>query len=249
MVDFKKSFKDKANVGFIMMGYPNLATSEAFLKSLDKKSKIDILELGVPYSDPLADGLIISEAAKEALEKGVNIEKIFKSLEKIKLKKPLVFLVYYNLIFSYVREKFVKKAKEVGISALIVPELVYEENEEFFKICSQNDMALVPLIATTTSEQRMKLILSRASGFVYAVASLGITGGKQVAKAKLKKLVTQIKKHTNLPVFVGFGIKNSDDVNAIKALSDGAIVGTSIIEAFKNKSLEKIHSKINEIFS
>lgn len=248
MVDVRKFYKDKANVGFMMMGYPNLATSEAFLKSLDK-SKIDILELGVPYSDPLADGEVIANAAARALQNGVNIELIFKSLEKIKTKKCLVFLVYYNLIFAYGLERFVKRAKKAGIKALIVPELVFEENEALFEICESEGVALVPLIATTTDEKRMKLILSRARGFVYLVASLGITGGKQVAKARLKSWVQKIRKYTDLPVFIGFGIKDNKDVQSIKQICDGAIVGTSLIKCFENKILTQIHAKINEIFA
>ncbi|TKX30230.1 tryptophan synthase subunit alpha [Campylobacter sp. MIT 12-5580] len=247
MVDFKHFYKEKANVAFSVFGYPNLATTKAFLQRLDT-SKIDILELGIAYSDPIADGRIISEAALQALNEGINIHEVFKSLTELKIKKPIVFLVYYNLIFSYGIKQFVEESKKVGIKGLIVPELPFEENEELFRECEKAGLALIPLISVTTSKERMQKILTRASGFVYVVASLGITGGKQVGFSRLKSLVKELRAYTTLPIFIGFGIKNAKDVQNIKQICDGAIVGTSIVEAFKEKKITKIMQKVNEIF-
>lgn len=248
MVDFKQFYKEKANVAFSVFGYPNLATTKAFLQRLDT-SKIDILELGIAYSDPIADGKIISEAALKALNQGINIHEVFKTLAEIKTKKPIVFLVYYNLIFSYGIKKFVEESKKVGIKGLIVPELPFEENEELFKECEKAGLALIPLISVTTSKERIQKILTRASGFIYLVASLGITGGKQVAFSRLKALVKELRSYTTLPIFIGFGIKNAKDVENIKQICDGAIVGTSVVEAFKEHNIKQILNTINSLFS
>lgn len=241
------SFKDKANVAYIVAGYPNLTLTREFLAHLDE-SKIDILEIGIPYSDPIADGAVIFEAVSKALQGGASVHKVFELLEGVKTTKTLVFLVYYNLIFSYGLKKFVANAKKVGIQGLIVPELPYEENEELFKECQKAHIALIPLVSVTTSEERLKKILSRASGFVYALASVGITGGNQMAHKRLENLVKRIKKHTNLPVFAGFGIKDKSDVKECKKVADGAIVGTSVVQAFDSGDLKEVMKKVDEFF-
>lgn len=248
MVDFKAFYKDKANVAYMVMAYPNFKLCEDFLNKLDE-SDIDILEIGIPYSDPISDGKIISEAALKALEGGADIEKIFTSLEKIKTKKALVFLVYYNLIFSYGIKKFVKRAKELNIKGLIVPELVYEENEDLFKECVKNGIALIPLISLTTPKARIEKILTRASGFVYAVASIGITGGVKSELAVIEKLVKDIKEFTTLPVFVGFGVKTNEDVKELRKICDGVIIGTAMVESFKNNDLDKILQTSSKLFA
>lgn len=240
-------FKDKANVGYIVAGYPNLTLTREFLANLDE-SKIDILEIGIPYSDPIADGAVIFEAVSKALQGGASVHKVFELLENVKTSKTLVFLVYYNLIFCYGLKKFVANAKKVGVQGLIVPELPYEENEALFKECQKVGIALIPLVSVTTSEERLKKILSRASGFVYALASVGITGGNQMAQDKLQDLVKRIKKHTNLPVFAGFGIKDKSDVMACKRVADGAIVGTSLVQAFAKGDLKEVLAKVDGVF-
>ena len=247
MVDFTRFYKDKANVGYIVAGYPSLKTTEQFLLSL-AKTKIDILEIGLPYSDPLADGQVISEASLKALQAGIGTKEVFALLAGINTAKCLVLLVYYNIIFSYGLTEFVRECKRAKIAALIVPDLPFEENEALFRACEQEGIALVGLVSVTSPKERIERILTRSSGFIYLVASLGITGGKQVAKARLRAKVKEIKALTTLPVFIGFGIKNAKDVASIKQISDGAIVGTSIVECFKQPSTRKIIKKIDEIF-
>lgn len=245
MADF--SFKDKANVAYIVAGYPNLDRSREFLARLDE-SKIDILEIGIPYSDPIADGEVIFGAVSQALNAGVTVHKVFDLLENVKTQKTLVFLVYYNLIFSYGLKKFVANAKKVGIKGLIVPELPFEENEELYEECCKANIALIPLVSVTTSKKRLKQILSRASGFVYALASVGITGGHHMQRKRLENLVKTIKKYTNLPVFVGFGIKDKQDVQECKKIADGVIVGTAVVQTFDSKSLDETMKKLDAIF-
>lgn len=245
MADF--SFKDKANVAYIVAGYPNLEFTKAFLKHLDE-SKIDILEIGVPYSDPIADGEVIFKAVSKALQSGTNVHKVFELLEAVKTNKTLVFLVYYNLIFSYGLKKFVANSKKVGIKGLIVPELPFEENEELFIECQKAGIALIPLVSVTTNGERLKKILSRASGFVYALASVGITGGSQMAHKRLENLVKRIKKHTDLPVFAGFGIKDKNDVKECKKIADGVIVGTSVVKAFESGDIKEVTKRVEMLF-
>ena len=240
-------FKGKANVGYIVAGYPNLNLTREFLEHLDE-SKLDILEIGIPYSDPIADGAVIFEAARKAMEEGTDIHKVFELLKGIKTSKTLVLLVYYNLIFSYGLEKFVKMAKSVGVSGLIVPELPFEENEALFKECQREKLALIPLVSVTTDKQRLKKILSRASGFVYALASIGITGGNQIEHQRLQSLITELKKLTNLPIFVGFGVKTRSDVKECQKIADGAIVGTSLVQAFESGKLSEVLARLDEIF-
>ena len=247
MVDFRTFYKENANVAYMVLGYKNLQNSKEFLNNLDKTS-IDILELGIAYSDPIADGEIISKAAKKALENGANINKCFEILSEVKTKKALVFMVYYNTIFSYGLKNFVKKAKSVGICALIVPDLSYEEIKHLRAECKKADISLISLISITTPKERVKMILSKASGFVYLLASFGITGGKSVDEKILKDKISEIRAYTNLPIFVGFGIKNNQDVKKMRKLADGVVVGTSIVECFEEENLQDTLDKIEEIF-
>ncbi|WP_348518278.1 tryptophan synthase subunit alpha [Campylobacter sp. CCS1377] len=247
MVNFKEFYQENANVAYMVMGYPNLEESEKFLNSLDQSS-IDILEIGIPYSDPISDGRIISEAALQALNQGTSIHEVFKILENVSTSKTLVFLVYYNLIFSYGIKAFVEKAKSAGIKGLIVPELPFEENEELFIECQKQGIALIALISITTPEERIKQILTRTSGFIYAVASIGITGGEKLAEQRLQSLIEKIRKYTKLPIFAGFGIKNNEDVKKIRKISDGVIVGTSIVALFKDKKDQELLDEIEQIF-
>ncbi|EHG8601851.1 tryptophan synthase subunit alpha [Campylobacter jejuni] len=247
MVDFRKFYKENANVAYTVLGYPNLQTSEAFLQRLDQ-SPIDILELGVAYSDPIADGEIIADAAKIALDQSVDIHSVFELLARIKTKKALVFMVYYNLIFSYGLEKFVKKAKSLGICALIVPELSFEESDNLIKECERYNIALITLVSVTTPKERVKKLVKHAKGFIYLLASIGITGTKSVEEAILQDKVKEIRSFTNLPIFVGFGIQNNQDVKRMRKVADGVIVGTSIVKCFKQGNLDIIMKDIEEIF-
>jgi len=247
MVDFRKFYKQKANIAYIVMGYPNLELSKEFLKHLDE-SPIDILEVGVAYSDPIADGEIIANAAAQALEKGVDIYKVFKTLHQIKTQKSLVFMVYYNLIFSYGLKKFVQDAKKAGISALIVPELSFEESSDLRKECEKENLALITLISITTPKARIKKLVKKAQGFIYLLASVGITGGKKAKEEILAKKIAEIREFTDLPIFVGFGIKNNTDVKAVHRIADGCVVGTNVVKIFESNDLNKILKDIKEMF-
>lgn len=247
MVDFRKFYKDKANIAYIVMGYPNLDMSVKFIKRLDE-CNIDILEVGVPYSDPIADGEIIANAASKALENGTTIYKILEKLEKIETNKALVFMAYYNLIFAYGLKAFVKAAKKAGICGLIVPELSYEESSDLKKECDKEGLALITFISLTTPKERIAKLCKNANGFIYLLASIGLTGGKSSRNELLVNKIEEIKAYTKLPIFVGFGIKNYEDVEKIHKISDGAIVGTSIVNEFQNENIDEVIKNVKEIF-
>ncbi|MBT0857311.1 tryptophan synthase subunit alpha [Campylobacter coli] len=247
MVDFTSFYEDKANVAYMVLGYPNLKITEEFLRHLDESS-IDVLELGIPYSDPIADGEVIANAAKIALDQDINIHKIFELLAKVKTKKALVFMVYYNLIFSYGLENFVKKSKALGISALIVPELSYEESKALYKECQKYDIALITLVSITTPKERVKELVKNAKGFIYLLASVGITGGQRVGNELLQEKIQEIQSFTKLPIYVGFGVKNNADVKSIRKIADGVIVGTNIVKLFASNDIKQILKGVEEIF-
>ncbi|CZE45855.1 tryptophan synthase subunit alpha [Campylobacter geochelonis] len=242
-----KAFENKkANIGYVVAGYPSLDYTKKFINSLDE-SCLDILELGIPYSDPLADGKVIFEASFSAVRSGVDTQKVFDMLKECKTNKCLVFLVYYNLIFAYGQEAFVKATKEVGISGLIVPDLPLEESDELFDLCQKNGLSLIPLISVT-SEHRLDRLLEKSSGFIYGVGSIGVTGGKQTPVERLKNMINDIKKKTNLPIAVGFGIRSNEDVKLTKSYADGAIIGTSIVKLTSELDVKSLLNEINKFF-
>ena len=231
-----------------MAGYPSVDFTKSFLSNLDRTA-IDILEIGIPYSDPLADGKLISQASFAASQAGVTTDTVFDLLASVKgtVHKPLVFLVYYNLVFAYGVDAFLQKCAEVGISGLIIPDLPYEEAQELVEKLRVHHIAFIPLVSVT-SQGRIASIASLGDGFVYAVGSLGVTGSKQVDLGRLEQFITDIKQHTTLPVALGFGIKTNSDVQTMRRYADGVIVGTSIVILTQNNDVAKTMKKIEELF-
>lgn len=247
MDKIKRAFEGKkANIAYVVAGYPSLEYTKELINNLDS-SVVDILELGVPYTDPLADGSVIFNASFKAVENGVDTDSVFAMLKECKTTKALVFLIYYNLIYAYGIDEFLKEAKNSGISGLIVPDLPFEESEELFSKCENMGLSLIPLISVT-SEHRMDKLLSRSSGFIYAVGSIGITGGKQTPVNRLKHMVGDLKKASDLPVAVGFGIRTNDDVKLVKSYADGAIMGTSIVKLTDKLDVPKLFLEIEKFF-
>ncbi len=245
---FKKN--DKKLVTFVTGGDPNLDTSLEIIKSIINNGA-DIIEIGMPFSDPMADGPIIQLSSNRAIKTGINLDNIFylaSEARRIKENLPIILMGYYNLIFYFGIKKFVKKCKENGVDGLIIVDLQPEEDEDLVKELNNNQIDLIRLITPTTDEDRLKLILKNASGFLYYVSVMGITGQKSANLNELEKSIKFIKKHTNLPVIPGFGIKNSKDVNNICKIADGAVVGSSIIkiveENLNNK--EKMLSNVSK---
>ena len=244
--------KEKKLVTFVTGGDPDLNTSAEIIKTIINNGA-DIIEIGMPFSDPMADGPTIQLSSNRAISKGIDLENIFtlaSEAKKIKRDIPIILMGYYNLILYFGIKQFVKRCKENGVDGLIIVDLQPEEDEDLINELNNNHIDLIRLITPTTDENRLKLILKNASGFLYYVSVMGITGEKSANLDDLEKSLAFIKKFTNLPIVPGFGIKNSTDVNNICKIADGAVVGSSIIKIIEENlnDKEKMLSEIN-IFS
>jgi len=224
-----------AFIPFITAGYPDLETTKELLFCLEKNGAAAI-ELGLPFSDPLADGAVIQEAAKQSIEGGTNVNKVFNLLEEIKgaVKTPIILFTYYNLVLNYGEEAFVKRAKRVGVSGFILPDLPFEESVGFNALCKDAGLDFIMLVAPTSGEERIKIIAKNSSGFIYVVSSTGVTGVRESFSDILTDMVTQIKSVTDTPIAVGFGVSKPEQIKSLAKLNiDGAIIGSAIIRLIK----------------
>ena len=231
MTKIKQAFSDgKAFIPFITCGDPDLETTAKVVKAAAENGA-DLIELGIPFSDPTAEGPVIQAANIRALNGGVNTDKIFDFVRELRkdIKIPLVFMTYANVVFSYGSDKFISLCAEVGIDGLILPDIPYEEKEEFLDICHQYDVALISLIAPT-SKNRVGMIAKDAEGFIYLVSSLGVTGVRTEINTELSSIVEVIRENTDIPCAVGFGISTPQQAHDMAAVADGAIVGSAIIK-------------------
>jgi tryptophan synthase alpha chain len=220
----------KAFIPFVTCGDPDLETTEKIVMAMADNGA-DLIELGIPFSDPTAEGLVIQAANARALSKGVTTDKIFDMVIRIRKKVdvPMVFMTYANVVFSYGSERFISKCKAIGIDGLILPDIPYEEKDEFDPICKRYDVDLISLIAPT-SEDRISMIAKKASGFVYIVSSLGVTGVRGEITTDIGSMVRLVRKNTDIPCAVGFGISTPEQATKMADLSDGAIVGSAIVK-------------------
>lgn len=221
--------KRKSFIGYLTAGDPNIDTLEPLLYALEEGG-CDIIEIGVPFSDPLADGPTIQAAGQRSIDNGTNIYKIFEVLEtcRAKIKVPLAFLVYFNTLTVYGVEAFVKKCEEVGIDGLIIPDLPFEESSELTQFLDQDKVAFIPF-ATPTSKERMAFTLDGGSGFVYTVSSMGVTGRASDFHIDLDAYIKEVKTYAKIPVAIGFGISTKEDVARMSQLADAVIVGSAIV--------------------
>lgn len=222
---FKKN--KKAFIPFITCGDPCLETTKELIYVLEKAGA-DLIELGIPFSDPTAEGPVIESANMRALSTGVTTDKIFDMVAEIDVKVPLVFMTYANVVFSYGIERFVKKCVEVGISGMILPDIPFEEKEEFSVICDQYAVDFVSLIAPT-SQDRIAMIAKEAKGFVYCVSSMGVTGVRNSITADVDSMVALVREVTQVPVAIGFGISTPEQAKSMSEKCDGVIVGSAIV--------------------
>ncbi|MBP3569921.1 MAG: tryptophan synthase subunit alpha [Lachnospiraceae bacterium] len=233
----------KAFIPFITCGDPDLETTGKLVRAAVENGA-DLIELGIPFSDPTAEGPVIQGANIRALSKGITTDQIFEFVKELRkdVKIPLVFMTYANVVFSYGAEKFISICKEIGIDGIILPDLPFEEKEEFQPICKQYDVALISLIAPT-SHQRIAMIASAAEGFVYIVSSLGVTGTRSEITTDLSSIIKMVKAHTDVPCAIGFGISTPEQAKKMAAISDGVIVGSAIIklmEKYGSESAEPV---------
>jgi len=220
----------KVFIPFITAGDPSLEITEEMIYAMEKAGA-GIIEIGIPFSDPVAEGPVIQAADLRALQAGCKTDKIFAMLKKVRqnTQVPLVFLTYINPIFTYGCDKFFKNCQECGISGVIVPDVPFEEKGEIAQYCKQYDVNLISLIAPT-SEQRIKMIAKEAAGYIYLVSSLGVTGVRTTITTDITAIVEQIRQVTKVPIAVGFGIATPEQANKMAAISDGAIVGSAIVK-------------------
>ncbi len=230
MSNIAKAFQNgKAFIPFITCGDPDLVTTAAAVREAVRNGA-DLIELGIPFSDPTAEGPVIQGANLRALSGGINTDMIFSFVRGLRsdVTVPMVFMTYANVVFSYGAEKFISTCAEIGIDGLILPDIPYEEKEEFLPLCHQYGVDLISLIAPT-SENRVGMIAREAEGFIYLVSSLGVTGERSSINTDLSDIVRTIRENTSVPVAVGFGISTPEQARAMASLSDGAIVGSAIV--------------------
>ena len=231
MTEIAKAFENgKAFIPFITCGDPDLETTAKIVREAVANGA-DLIELGIPFSDPTAEGPVIQGANIRALKGGVTTDKVFDLVRELRkdVTVPMVFMTYSNVVFSYGADKFISTCKEIGINGLILPDLPYEEKEEFLPQCKKYGVDLISLIAPT-SENRIAMIAKEADGFIYLVSSLGVTGTRSEISTDLKSIVDVIRQNSSVPCAIGFGISTPDQAAKMAAVSDGSIVGSAIVK-------------------
>lgn len=233
MSKIANAFKNgKAFIPFITCGDPDLDTTYDVVLSAVANGA-DLIELGIPFSDPTAEGPVIQGANIRALAGGVTTDKVFDLVRKLRgeggVTIPLVFMTYANVVFSYGSDRFIKTCSEIGIDGLIIPDIPFEEKEEFEPFCAKYDVDLISMIAPTSAD-RISKIAREAKGFIYIVSSMGVTGVRSSFSTELESVVAKIRENTSVPCAIGFGISNPEQAEKMSKLADGVIVGSAIIK-------------------
>lgn len=220
----------KAFIPFVTCGDPDLETTAAIVRSMAANGA-DLIELGIPFSDPTAEGPVIQGANIRALAGGITTDKIFDLVRDLRqdVTVPMVFMTYANVVYSYGAERFIATCQEIGIQGLILPDIPYEEKEEFLDLCHEYDVALVSLVAPTSAD-RIAMIAKESEGFLYIVSSLGVTGTRTEISTDLDSIVQVVREHTDTPCAIGFGISTPEQCAKMGAIADGAIVGSAIVK-------------------
>lgn len=245
------AFKNgKAFIGFVTACDPDFETSEKIMLNM-AKAGCDLIEIGIPFSDPIAEGPVIQEANLRALAQGTTTDRVFELTKKVskQVNIPLVYMTYLNVLFKYGYDRFLQKAKDAGICGVIIPDMPYEEKEELQSVAKNYGIEVVSLIAPT-SENRIKMIAAEAEGFVYTVSSMGVTGTRSEIKTDLESITAAIKEVTNTPVAIGFGINTPEQAKEYSHIADGVIVGSAIvkiIEKYGSKSPEKVYDYVKSM--
>lgn len=243
-IEKRKAEGRKAFIPFITAGDPNIEATESFIYALEKAGST-VIELGIPFSDPVADGPVIQRANLRAMANGIHVGKVFDMIERVRKQTqiPLVFLMYANTIHYYGIDAFFERCRKVGVDGIIIPDVPLEERAEFNEAAKANGVDLIALVAPT-SKERTKLICEDATGFLYCVSSLGVTGTRESIRTNLTEMFDEIKKYTKIPTALGFGISNKEQAESLKEYADGIIVGSAmvkIVEAYGANSSEKLY--------
>jgi tryptophan synthase alpha chain len=237
--------KRKALITFITAGDPSLAATENLIFDLEK-SGADVIELGVPFSDPLADGPVIQASHLRALKKGVSLADVFKLVSKIRKKTqiPICFMLSYNLILKYGLDKFNEQAERAGVDGVIIPDLPPEESSIIHRPSS---IDMIFLVAPTSTEERIKMAAERSSGFIYMISVTGITGKREKLTEDLQEIVSRIRKYSKLPVAVGFGISKPFQAAQVAGIADGVIVGSAIVDLIGKKKFKAVSRFVSSL--
>jgi tryptophan synthase alpha chain len=243
-------------VAYVCAGDPDYATSVEVCKTL-VEGNVDVLEIGVPFSDPMADGLTNQLAAQRALDAGATQEQVFNLVREVRKlsDKPIIFYTYYNLVFSLGVDNYIKHAKEAGVDGILVLDMPPEESEEVAVACAKYDVKTVFIVAPTTPPERIELIAKSTTGFIYYVSREGVTGERATLASNIGDAVTEIKKHTECPVVVGFGISTAEHVSQVAEHADGVVVGSALVNCIarnvgdKAKILSELKSKLDDLTS
>ncbi len=228
-----KAAKRTALVPFVTVGFPDIETSDKLARVVIESGG-DMLELGIPFSDPLDDGPTIQMTSYRALQHGVNVDTALEMVRSMRSKGvavPLIFMGYYNPFLHYGTERFVANAAASGVDGVIVPDLPAEESAHFRALCEESGVHLIPLLAPTSTEERIAQACKRARGFIYCVSLTGVTGARQSLATGLSEFVGRVRRHTDLPVLVGFGVSQRRHVEEIGQFADGAIVASALLAA------------------
>ena len=231
MNKIKEAFENKkAFIPFITGGDPSLKVTQKLLIAM-QEAGADLIEIGIPFSDPIAEGPVIQEADERALAAGCTIDKLFDAVKEVRdqIKVPLVFMTYINPIYTYGKEKFMKRCVECTMSGVIVPDMPFEERGELSGVCREYGVELISLIAPT-SHDRIRMIAEEAEGFLYCVSSLGVTGVRKEITTNIKDMIAEVREVTDIPCAVGFGISTPKQAKEMAELADGAIVGSAIMK-------------------
>ena len=242
---------EKAFITYITAGLPDLEGTKKLLKA-QEEAGLDVVELGIPFSDPVADGPVIQDASCKAICNGINLKKVFVTIEELRKEGselPIVFMMYYNTILHYGVEAFVKKCNEVGVDGLIIPDLPLEEQEEIAKYLNQDETTILIQLVSPVSGDRIPKILDGAKGFVYCVSSLGVTGVRKEFDTRIDSFVAKVKEATDTPACIGFGISTKADVERFDKIADGCIVGSAIVrKIFDSKmNLDEIKAFVSSL--
>ncbi|MCL2371938.1 MAG: tryptophan synthase subunit alpha [Defluviitaleaceae bacterium] len=225
-----EAFAKKAFIAFITGGDPDIETTEKLIPTLEAAG-VDVIEIGIPFSDPIAEGLVIQKASERALAAGCTVDKLFAMVSCLrqKVKIPIVFMTYANPIFAYGATRFMANCAASGIDGIIVPDLPFEEKHELAQECKTHGIAQISMIAPT-SHQRIKTIAREAEGFLYCVSSLGVTGMRAQINTNLAEMIAEVRSVSKVPCAIGFGISSPAQAREMAAVADGAIIGSAIVK-------------------
>ncbi|MCL2760752.1 MAG: tryptophan synthase subunit alpha [Desulfuromonadales bacterium] len=239
--------KDKALITFITAGDPDLKTTEQIVP-LIAEAGADIIELGVPFSDPMADGAAIQKSSQRALASGTTLTKLLASVKNIRKHSdvPILLMGYYNPIYHYGLERFCKDAAKSGVDGVLIVDLPPEEADEFINFTQKSNIDLIFLLTPTSDKERIRKVTKIARGFIYYVSVTGITGARTSVADRIEQMIANIRKETKLPIAVGFGISTPEQAKAVSKIADGVVVGSALVKLFEQYSGNKLSTELTK---